>query len=200
MQKKLSQMSWRSKWSPRERELLSATFLLLQRNGYGGLTLDDLAATARTTKRAVYRRWPTKAELVLAAFAEGLREVTDTLNTGSLRGDLMLLGDALCAQAMTHAATVRALLDELSRSPALSDVIQQQLLEQKQQVIRHVLGNAFRRGEIEAAAVTEDLWELLPGYLIFRAIWSIRPPTRRTVQTLVDDLVIPSLTRGASCE
>jgi hypothetical protein len=33
------------------------------------------------------------------------------------------------------------------------------------------------------------------GYLIFRSILSDRPPTRRTVEALVDDVMIPSLTR-----
>jgi hypothetical protein len=36
---------------------------------------------------------------------------------------------------------------------------------------------------------------VLPGYLIFRSIISGRPPTQHTVQLLVDDVIIPSLTR-----
>ena len=57
------------------------------------------------------------------------------------------------------------------------------------------MGQAVERGEIDATAITEDLWDLLPGYLIFRSIFSLRPPSRRTVQSLVDDVMIPSLTR-----
>ena len=62
-------------------------------------------------------------------------------------------------------------------------------------LFEHVLGQAVERGEINAAAITEDLWDVMPGYLIFRSIWSGRAPTRRTVQALVDDVMIPSLTR-----
>ena len=64
-----------SQWSPRETELLAVTLRLLQEHGYDRLTLDAVAATARASKATVYRRWPTKAELVLAAFIEGIRQV-----------------------------------------------------------------------------------------------------------------------------
>ena len=51
------------------------------------------------------------------------------------------------------------------------------------------------RGEIRADAISDELWDLLPGYLIFRSIILDRPPTRRTVQALVDGFLIPGLTR-----
>jgi hypothetical protein len=51
------------------------------------------------------------------------------------------------------------------------------------------------RGEIDAAAVSDELWDLLPGYLIFRSIMPNRPPTKQTVEALVDEVIIPSLTR-----
>lgn len=76
-----------SPWSPREAELLAVTLQLLQEEGYDGLTVDAVAATARASKATVYRRWPTKAELVLAAFIEGVRQVAVAPETGSLRGD-----------------------------------------------------------------------------------------------------------------
>ena len=184
-----------SPWSPREAELLEVTLRLLQQEGYDGLTVDAVAATARASKATVYRRWPTKAELVLAAFIEGVRQVAVAPETGTLRGDLLQMGEVICEHARTHASTMRAVLVEVSRNPALNDVMQHQFLDQKKALFEHVLGQAVERGEIDAAAITEDLWDLMPGYLIFRSIWSGRGPTRRTVEALVDDVMIPSLTR-----
>ncbi len=171
------------------------TLRLLQHEGYDGLTLDAVAATARASKATVYRRWPAKAELVLAAFVEGVRQVAVAPETGSLRGDLLQLGEVICEQTRAHAATMRAVLVEVSRNPALNDVMQHQFLDQRKALFKHVLRQAVDRGEIKAAAITEDLWDVMPGYLIFRSIWSARPPTRRTVEALVDDVMIPSLTR-----
>jgi AcrR family transcriptional regulator len=184
-----------SPWSPRETELLAVTLGLLQQAGYDGLTVDAVAATARASKATVYRRWPTKAELVLAAFIEGVRQVAVAPETGTLRGDLLQMGETICEQVRAHAGTMRAVLVEVSRNPALNDVMQHQFLDQRKALFKHVLGQAVERGEIDAADITDDLWDLMPGYLIFRSIWSGRTPTRRTVQSLVDDVMIPSLSR-----
>lgn len=184
-----------SPWSAREAELLAVTLRLLQENGYDGLTLDAVAATARASKATVYRRWPTKADLVLAAFIEGIRLVDVPPDTGTLRGDLLELGTRVCDQSREHAGTIRAVLVEVSRNGRLNYVLQQHFVGQRRALVEHILGQAIERGEIDAAAVTDELWDVLPGYLIFRSIVSGRPPTRATVQSLVDDVVLPSLTR-----
>lgn len=184
-----------SPWSPREAELLAVTLRLLQEHGYDRLTVDAVAAEARASKATVYRRWPSKAELVLAAFTEGLRQVAVPPETGTLRGDLLRLGDVICEHAEQHASTMRAVLVEVSRSPALNAVMQNQFLSQRHALIRHVLQQAIDRGEIVAEAVDDELWDLLPGYLIFRSIVQGRPASRRTVRLLVDHVVIPGLTR-----
>jgi Tetracyclin repressor-like, C-terminal domain len=62
-------------------------------------------------------------------------------------------------------------------------------------LIELILRQAVDRGEIDDAAISDELWDLMPGYLIFRSIISNRPPTQHTVRTLVDDVIIPSLTR-----
>jgi AcrR family transcriptional regulator len=184
-----------SPWSPRETELLAVTLRLLQEHGYDRLTLDAVATTARASKATVYRRWPTKAELVLAAFIEGLRQAAVPPDTGTLRGDLLQMGELICRQADEHAGTIRAVLVEVSRNPALNDAFQVQFIDQRKALIRHILRQAVDRGEIDDAAIISELWDLLPGYLIFRTIMPSRPPTRSTVRALVDDVIIPSLTR-----
>jgi AcrR family transcriptional regulator len=184
-----------SPWSPREAELLAVTLELLQQHGYERLTVDEVATRARASKTTVYRRWPSKAELVLAAFIEGMRQVVVPPDTGTLRGDLLHLGKVVCEQAREHASTIRAVLVEVSRNPALNDALQHQVLDQRRALIRHILELAVDRGEIAEAAINNDLWDLLPGYLMFRSIVPGRPPTHRTVVALVDGVIIPSLTR-----
>lgn len=184
-----------SPWSSRETELLAVTLQLLQEHGYDRLTVDAVAAKARASKATVYRRWPSKAELVLAAFIEGIRQVAVPPETGTLRSDLLHVGELICRQGQQHASTIRAVLVEVSRSPALNDVLQHEFIEQRRALIHHVLLQAVDRGEIAEAAIDNELWDLLPGYLVFRSIIPGRPPTRQTVEALVDEVVIPSLTR-----
>jgi len=154
-----------------------------------------VASAARASKATVYRRWPSKAELVLAAFIEGVRQVAVVPDTGTLRGDLLKLGEVCCEHCTQHASTIRAVMVEVSRNPALNDVMQNQFLDHRKALIQHVLRQAVDRGEITEAAITDELWDLLPGYLIFRSIIPSRPPTRRTVEALVDDFILPGLTR-----
>lgn len=186
-----------SPWSPRETELLDVTLQLLQEHGYDRLTVDAVAAMARASKATVYRRWPSKAELVLAAFIEGVRQVAVPPETGTLRGDLLHMGEVVCQQGQQHASTIRAVLVEVSRSPALNDVMQRQFVEQRKALMDHILQQAVDRGEIDRTAMSDELWDLLPHYLIFRSIFPGRPPTPHTVQALVDEVVIPRLTRNA---
>ncbi|ABK65105.1 TetR/AcrR family transcriptional regulator [Mycobacterium avium subsp. hominissuis] len=183
-----------SPWSPREAEILAVTLRLLQEHGYDQLTVDAVAGAAHASKATVYRRWPSKAELVLAAFIEGVRQVAVPPNTGTLRGDLLALGETVCEQVGHHASTIRAVMFEVSRHPALNDALQHQFLDQRRALIEHVLHQAVDRGEISADAISDELWDLLPGYLIFRSIVPTRPPSRRTVQALVDGFLIPGLT------
>jgi AcrR family transcriptional regulator len=185
-------------WSERERELLAVTLRLLQEHGYERLTLDDVAATGRASKATMYRRWPTKAELVLAAFIEGVSQDAVPPDTGSLRDDLIAIGDTVCAQSKEHAGTLRAVLGEVSRDPALNDAMQEQLFDQRRAMMKQVVKRAVDRGEICADVANSELWDLLPGYLIYRTVIQNRLPTRRTVRTLVDDMIMPSLTRPAT--
>ena len=131
----------------------------------------------------------------MAAFVEGTRQVAVDPDTGTLRGDLLRLAESICAHVSTHAGTIRAVLVEVSRSPELDAMMQEQFLDQRKALMAHVLAQAVDRGEIDAAVITEDLWDVLPGYLIYRSVLTGRAPSSRTVQDLVDNVLIPSLTR-----
>ncbi|MGB3331351.1 MAG: TetR/AcrR family transcriptional regulator [Mycobacterium sp.] len=180
-------------WSAREAELLAITLELLQEHGYDRLTVEAVATRAKASKATMYRRWPTKADLVLAAFIEGTRASAAPPNTGSLRGDLLEIGRWTCGQALEHMRTMRAVLNEMSHSPALQEVMQQKFIQHRNVVIDSVLADAVARGEIEASVINQEIYDLLPGYLVFRALVSDRPPTQETVRVVVDDVLLPSL-------
>lgn len=182
-------------WSPREAELLAVTLQLLQEHGYDGLTVDAVAGAARASKATVYRRWPSKAELVLAAFIEGVCQVAVPPNTGTLRGDLLRMGEIICEHVSQQASTIRAVLVEVSRHPALADAMQHQFLDQRKALMQNVLQQAVDRGEIAPEAIVDELWDLLPGYLIHRSILPNQPPDTHTVRALVDGFILPGLTR-----
>lgn len=181
-------------WNAREAELLAITLCLLQEHGYDRLTVDAVATKAKASKATMYRRWPSKADLVLAAVIEGTRNAVVPPRTGSLRSDLLEIGRSTCRQAREHTGTMRAVLNEMSHSPALQQAMQEKFVLQRKLVIDEVLAAAVERGEIAASAISEEIYDLLPGYLVFRAVVSDRQPTDDTVRILVDDVLLPSLT------
>lgn len=182
------------RWTEREVELLTVTLDLLQQNGFDRLTIDDVAARARASKATVYRRWPTKADLVVAAVSHSLRRTVVAPDTGSLRGDLMQLAEFLIRQATALADTLTAILIEVRRNPHLSAVVEQLLLQEKRPISQAILRQAADRGEIHPSKIDTDLWDILPGYLLFRFLVPGRPVTPDTARALVDEILLPALT------
>lgn len=184
-----------SQWTPREVELLAVTLRLLQQHGYDRLSVDEVAAESKASKATIYRRWPSKAELVLAAFIEGMRAQLVRPNTGSLREDLLQIGMNALADVRRNTPVMRGLLIEIERNADLTKAFRTKFIDQRKLLLDDVLTAAVERGEIEAAAINEELWDLLPGYLVFRSLMPVRSPTANTVRTLVNDVIMPSLTR-----
>jgi AcrR family transcriptional regulator len=183
-------------WSTRERELLTVTFELLHKMGYDKLTVDAVVAAAKASKTTVYRRWPSKAELVVAACVHGFQHVLIAPDTGTLRGDLIRMGDMALGRLVHGSGTLAAVVPELSRSAELNAVVRRELVDKQEAVMRAVFQRAAERGEINSAAVTDEVWDVLSGYLLMRFLVPVRSqPTNRTVQNLVDDVMLPSLRR-----
>ena len=87
--------------------------------------------------------------------------------------------------------------DDTEDLSGLDLIVQHQFIEQRKALMNQILQQAVDRGEIDQTAINDELWDLLPHYLIFRSIFPGRPPTRQTVQALVDEVIIPGLTRPA---
>jgi AcrR family transcriptional regulator len=181
--------------SEREAELLATTLEVLHETGYDRLTVDEVVARAHASKATVYRRWPSKADLVIAAFAHGVRQVAKVPDTGSLRGDLLHLGGLVIEQLRLDGNAIGGVLPEIRRSPKLRAVFEREFTVERRALIHSLLARAVGRGEISATAISDEIWDVLPGYLVFRALVPGRPPTGETVRALVDEVVLPGLTR-----
>jgi AcrR family transcriptional regulator len=68
--------------------VVAATFDELSRVGYTAMRVEDIAARSGVNKTTIYRRWPTKAELLRSAVIEAAKKRQPSIDTGTLRGDL----------------------------------------------------------------------------------------------------------------
>jgi AcrR family transcriptional regulator len=104
-----------------EAALLDAAWDELVKAGFARLTMESVAARAKTGVAVLYRRWPNKDDLVLAAIAAyGLAHPVEKANTGSLHGDMLALLNAINDRRSSFTAVVIAAFSGLQASTGLT--------------------------------------------------------------------------------
>jgi AcrR family transcriptional regulator len=182
--------------TPREAQLLTVTLEVLSETGYDKFTVDEVVSRAHASKTTVYRRWPSKAELVCAAFAYRIRgEHKLPSDSGSLREDLLTLAELIARDTHEYGRTVAGILGAGERSPQLRELLVNDLLRDRKVQIHAVLHRAVDRGEISPEVISDDIWDVLPAYIMFRVLQHNRPVPAGTLRALVEEVLIPSLTR-----
>ncbi len=182
----------------RDAPILDATLAVLAEAGYEGMTIDMVAARAGAARATVYRRWATKADLVLAAAARlsesdvGLDHLPDT---GSFRQDVIALfvPDAPGDQQMRLQALIGLLM--LARTDKrLADAATRAGIGPWIEANRVLMQRAVDRGEFPPADI-EAIAQVIPMMCISRAVQQ-EPITREFSLTLLDGVIIPAL-RGS---
>jgi len=142
--------------------VLSAARAAFADRGFDGATTRDIAARAGVNKTTVYRRWPTRDHLVIAAWTD-LATPPVAVDTGRLESDL-------CATFMTATTlratavglgVVRALIAERG-NPEVERVLDA-LRERHRAPARRVLEHARRRGDLPRRVDIELLLDVLTG-------------------------------------
>lgn len=181
----------------REEAILRATLEVLAETGYDGLRLDMVAARAKASKATLYRHWPGKADLVVCAVKcyEQDDLLADT-DTGSLRGDVLAALHAI-ADMMTGPTgqVMTGLMIAMQRDAELAATVRAAMLEDKQQVTRHMLDRAIARGELREDTDPEIFPEVAPAVLFTRMFIYGKPADEAFLVHLTDDIIIPLMTR-----
>src|SRR5919201_458047 len=103
-----------------ERAILDAAAAEITQSGYANLTMDRVAQRARTNKNAIYRRWPNRAALALAAYREMATRHLEPPDTGALRTDVLELLRRINGDVNSPRAEVlRGLLAGAAEDPEL---------------------------------------------------------------------------------
>lgn len=183
----------------REDEILDAAVDLLLDLGYDRLTMDAVAKQARASKATLYRRWETKASLVVDALvrAKSAPEIQD-VDSGSLRDDLV--GTFCGHQGMSGAATgiLGAVVTALRTDPEFADQFRERFIAPKIAVSRGIYERAQARGEIAADIDIDIIGPALAGILLHRAFILGLPPDDTTIERVVDHAILPAV-RHPSC-
>ncbi|GAA2132239.1 TetR/AcrR family transcriptional regulator [Kitasatospora kazusensis] len=193
----------RGKGRPRsataDRAILDATRDALAELGWGGLTMGHVAARAGVAKTTLYRRWPSKNELVVDAVASLFDEL-EVADLGSLRADIESVVAQfadLLARPETQAALL-ALFAEGSRDPQLRLRIRERIVDPQKHLVQQGRALAQARGELghdedEASATAEIdiIFDIIAGTVEHRMLVSGEPVTGDWVSRFTTLLLSP---------
>lgn len=165
--------------------ILAAVLDLLTEVGFGGLTVDAVAARAGVGKATIYRRWQGKEQLVLDALTTDGQQVP-VPDTGSLRTDLAQLYLHMADPSLQE-ATLRlmpALAAEAATNPDLTDRLRA-FVSIRRVPARAVFGRAVERGEVRPDTDVDLAIDLVSGALLYRLYFS----GGRVDQPVIDEVI-----------
>jgi len=191
-------MSTRRRGQELERAILHAAAEELREFGYAGMTMDRVAARAGTNKNAIYRRWPHRAALGIAAYRHLSDAAMPNPDTGTLRGDaLEMLRRANETWSSPHGAVLRSLLAAAANDPALLDLMRERSgADTMDRAWLTMLERAVARGEAPPTAVHPRVATM--PMMLLRAEYAMRGipsvPDEVLIE-IVDEVFLP-LVRG----
>jgi AcrR family transcriptional regulator len=166
--------------------------------GYPDLTIDRVARRAGTNKNAIYRRWPNRAALAVAAFGQMAGSEAPIADTGDLRGDVLAVLRRINTDAASPAGIIwRSLISSIGDDPELRAQLLERIADDAATTWLDILGRAVARGEASPDAlhprVATAAIVLLRNEYITRGIGSTVPDS--AVVEIVDAVYMP-LIRG----
>ncbi len=181
-----------------EDAILDAAFAELTEVGYTALTVEGVAARARTGKASIYRRWPTKPELVMDAMCAALPMPEDCGMMPDFPDSVSTV-DALhhLARAITAIMTspagdaMRAIKCESASDPGLAQLVDERFQAPRRAALLALLRRGIERGEVRPDAATPLVADVLPAVLMHRVVMQGECITERTITEIMDQVLIP---------
>ena len=166
--------------------MLGRTLEELAAVGVAALSVERIARASEVNKTSVYRRWPSREVLVEAALEQALSHLApQAVDTGSLRGDLVGLAEAVAAflAAPAGRGLTRAIF--AAGAPALAASARARLEERTGGPARAMVARAAARGEWRAEVDPRVVLAALVGALLHRAFIEGEAPSRPWIEALV---------------
>ena len=176
------------------RRVFEATLELLAAQGYERLSVPEVAERAGLNKTSVYRRWPTKGDLVREALEASMAPQGPLPDTGELRGDLLAFARSAVGfvESPLGEGVLRTLLAG-GPSPEVRAFAASVFRQQEGAGPRQVFARAVARGELPASADVTLVLKTLAGALMHRLLIEQARCTDAYLERLID-LVLLGIT------
>jgi len=181
-----------------DKAILEATLAEIDMSGYAALSMERVAECAKASKASLYRRWPSKVELVLAAVYGLLPDPAAAADTGSLRDDLLALFRSAAGLLAGPAGTaIRGLISEALRDPELAAQLRRYTRGRSVAAMRDIVRQARERGELPPAMITARQLEAGLSVMRFHFLVHGGPVPDQVIVEIVDEVVLPLLHAAA---
>lgn len=150
-------------------DVLGATFEELAVYGWGGLRIEGVAQRSGVNKTTIYRRWPTKRELVVAAILHAAPPA-DPVDLGDVQRDLIAMTERSVAWFSSERGRGLARMMLVERADPEVQALVQQLRTGYIDARRAVLRRAVDRGELPAEVDAELIVDLIHAYVFARIV------------------------------
>lgn len=165
----------------------AAALELLAERGYAGVEIPEIAARAGVNRTTIYRRWPSKADLVLDIMLAEMRDRVPTPDTGSFRSDLaQLLGSIADVLTQPGAREAFQILAAQSDVDADYAAMRRRFWKERFAASGAIVERAIARGEIAAGASPRAVLELGSAPLYFRILALGEPVDAAAIADLAD--------------
>jgi AcrR family transcriptional regulator len=181
-----------------EDAIRAAAFAELTEVGYTAFSVEAVAARARTGKASIYRRWPTKQELVMDALCSELPtpeqcgitvEFDDSVSTAEA---LLSVARAITSVITSPAGdAMRAIKCEALADPELAKLIDEQFQAPRRAFLIELLKRGVARGEVRPDAATPLIADVVPAVLTHRVIMMREKITERDITDIIEHVFIP---------
>ncbi|MEO6605597.1 MAG: TetR/AcrR family transcriptional regulator [Aeromicrobium sp.] len=179
----------------RDEAIIDAAIDVLVREGYDRLSMEGVATSAGVGKATIYRRWSNKAELVIDAMAS-LKPAVDSIDTGSLDGDIELMITASCSPHSQQLQQVMmSICSALPREPELLEAFKTRFTEPRIERLTDMLERARNRGDLGPEVDVAMAASLLPSLMLQRALMTGQPAGRVYAEQIVSSVLLPVLGR-----
>lgn len=180
-----------------EDALLTAAWEVLTTAGYGRFTMEAVAERAHTSTPVLYRRWPDRWDLAMAAIRHyGDRNPIAVPDTGSLRGDLVaFMRDASSKRVALAALFSMRMAEYFDETRSTPQQMREQLLR-GQLSTDVIFDRAVARGEADPDRLTPRVKAVAFDLMRNEMMLTQRPVPRRVIEEIVDDVVLPLVRPG----
>jgi AcrR family transcriptional regulator len=174
-----------------EAAIFKVVFQELAKAGYVNFSIERVAARAGTSKPVIYRRWPTRAQLVYAALRATRPGLSfETPDTGTVRGDVMFI-----------LRRISEMVDELSPEVIfglIAELLHEsdsslfaEVHERNAKIMMEILNRGVGRGEIAAEKLTPRLASLPFDLVRHQLVLLQQPLSAQDIEEIIDRIFLP---------